>query len=145
MRRAGLEPASPCGQWILSPSRLPVSPPPRGGRNYRFGCRCPRAGPAARSRGGGGPRKRARVRRPLFSLQESALLLRAALAVGVAVAGRARVGAARVDAVRLLRTAAGLVLRVGGIAVTVAVAAAGDDSAGTGGHQRHGEQRCDAT
>src|SRR5215212_841189 len=29
MRRVGLEPTSPFGQWLLRPSRLPVSPPPR--------------------------------------------------------------------------------------------------------------------
>ena len=28
MRRVGLEPTSPFGQWILNPSRFPVSPPP---------------------------------------------------------------------------------------------------------------------
>src|SRR3954462_5430527 len=90
-------------------------------------------------------RRGAGLRRPLFSLLESALLLGAALAVGVALAGRARVGTARVDTVGLLRTAAGLVLRVGGIAVAVAVPTAGDSPAGTSSHQRHGEQRSDAT
>src|SRR5205823_1674218 len=33
MRRVGFEPTSPFGQWILSPSRMPVPPPPRAG-NY---------------------------------------------------------------------------------------------------------------
>ena len=35
MRRVGIEPTRPEGQWLLRPSRLPVAPPPRGRTDCR--------------------------------------------------------------------------------------------------------------
>src|SRR5437588_10462554 len=71
-----------------------------------------------------------------FSSFRCGLLLRAALAVGVALPGRAGVRPARVDTVGLLGAAARLVLRLRRAASTLAVVAAGEHAAGPGCHQR---------
>src|SRR5438270_4358522 len=81
--------------------------------------------------------------RPLPKIALRGPLLRAVRAP-VVMPRRSGVGAARVDPVRLLGAATGLVLRLGGASAPVAVAAAGEHPAGTGGHQRDGQKRSNA-